>query len=543
MATDNQILASIETVIDSIDTLSNGPFVLQGYDRREDKLYFKDEDGHMWKVNRDGSNPEQSNDVISGATTKGAMYKGDFFYASGQSSWHYVDLEAGDYPSGETGYEKEINTGGIGSDVCVKLEYDPTGERLIALFENNDYYICPEVSGSVITWESSFGTVGMFCTLHDVTNSDASVGGIWLIKDRSPAGGSETLLYHSIDNHVDSASDELHTLDLLGFGSAITAIHEIVDMFYDDEAGVVYLMIDEDGAGTTTLYKFTHSEQVVPSGITAVLSVSADAQTPATFMVPYYDSYSYDDLTGIADLSPTCWLDAADVTSGGATPSDGATFDAWPDKSGNGNDVQTIGGSPVYDESHGALNNLPTVRFGGASYLVLPDGTVGWPFCVFIVFDVDDPPSFREYFLSFGDISSTDKTFGFAVEDNERLAIWSNEDPDYAQIIVGSAHRANAGVGNIVAMNGRRHPVGYFQAKFKTIDPDRTTFDEHQPFSMPDDAGLNSPQVIGAIPNNTLPSVTQLFVGNMAEIVLFDRTLRQEEFMFVWETLKTKYSL
>lgn len=77
-----------------------------------------------------------------------------------------------------------------------------------------------------------------------------------------------------------------------------------------------------------------------------------------------------DDPTEIADL--VVWLDARDVFGTGTDPVNGASVSSWADKSGNGNDLSTAGGTITYEQT-GFNGENPGLRFPSGSRMAGPN--------------------------------------------------------------------------------------------------------------------------------------------------------------------------
>jgi len=299
-------------------------------------------------------------------------------------------------------------------------------------------------------------------------------------------------------------------------------------MAYDSGNGVVYMMIDEDGAGTIKIYAFTHSESVTPGDISLVGAVSADAVLEFGRFVLFFDSYE-EQPAAITDTSPMIWLDAADAEdSGGATPTEGEAVDAWPDKSGNGNDVLSVSGC-VYDVDHADLNNLPAVYFDGVDdYIRLPDGTFENGCTFILVFRLENSDSGR--LIALGEPGGGNQPIAIGLDGAEDLNFYYSSQIDLGINVDDTA-------AEIVAFQDRT--LAEFQAYVHSeLDGYNLLVSAFPP--PPITADMDSPQLIGAGPD-TFPTIEAPIEMSLAALLGWNRILPPSELKTVIDLLRTTY--
>ena len=246
------------------------------------------------------------------------------------------------------------------------------------------------------------------------------------------------------------------------------------------------------------------------------------------------------------------WLDAADPFDSGTTPVNGSFIDIWFDKSGEGNDVSAnFGGLPTLLED--AINGQPAINFFGADGLdremvngLAPGDT---PFTAFTVMRADvDNGNERLWELVSGkaepgfagprsDIDAIGFWYGFQSDGHVKLGIHFQEEARSDTLDWdGDPHILE------VQYKGNRewqhfHDGGGGEGGQDADDDGSGTYTRFDGFPDPEGARLS----IGN--HYQHPALNVDYVGDMGDIIMYDRVLTDEERTQVGLFLENKYGI
>ncbi len=220
------------------------------------------------------------------------------------------------------------------------------------------------------------------------------------------------------------------------------------------------------------------------------------------------------------------WLDAGTITG----LADGATVTNWPDQSSNGRHYNTSSGTkPIYKTA--IINSLPIVRFNGTTQWLYNSGKYNpsGPITVFLVlkFTSGNP-------LSSAKVPAPGGGFTYAINAGSHLFQCSDGVGGWAftSVIHGFIDTSSF---NVVTL---RIGYGEFEGRNNGMLWGTATDDPRKMLSAGDTTfGL----IVGALNNNG--SVGGFTAGDIAELVVYNRTLTTLEVAGVEQYLVNKYAL
>lgn len=306
------------------------------------------------------------------------------------------------------------------------------------------------------------------------------------------------------------------TIDLPGTYTGF----EIVSMAYDAENDVLYMARSDDDTIWT-----------IPGSTSSTAADAAEVGTcgdsvAGQIVLVHEGGAVLPDTGDITDC--VFWGDAGDaLDAGAATPDDAEAVATWPDQSGNGNDMAVAG--PVYVLSDADLNNQPSILFDGSNdYATWPDGTIypSGSTVVTVIMVMASDPSSDGYFAYLGAY-----TAGFGLRDGGgSLDLYDGTSTKNGADFTQNAAQVVSYVmdQDIFRLFTRSHTDG-------TWEKDSVT--------SVTAAESDSPQVLGARADGSLPTISLPWEGQIAAIRAYSRRLTLAEVTAIVEELNTTYGL
>jgi hypothetical protein len=245
----------------------------------------------------------------------------------------------------------------------------------------------------------------------------------------------------------------------------------------------------------------------ISQGITRMGASTEAYMVPSSYISPLYVASGYLKL----------WLDASDPNNDGAMPVDGTALSAWKDKSGNGfNITQSTGANqPVFVKSPtvgGEPFNRPIIRFDGINDVMVTSTTFMPLFTnaitVFIVSNVTT--------VQANSILSANN-FTISLPNISNQIAWT-----MGAASVSPAWNAGANA--------------YYVWTFKASPAEMAIYRNHG------DIRISDPQT-PLIASSTALSIGGSYKGDIAEILIYNTTLSDDEREFVEKYLNRKYGL
>jgi len=316
----------------------------------------------------------------------------------------------------------------------------------------------------------------------------------------------------------------LHTLDLTPIAAGI----EITHIEYNSVDDKVYLMRSD--TGNEAILMMPATETPAYGTITTIGSIAANCKAFAIQGLGQ-DGTIPANIAAIGDCVLHLDAGVGVLNASDLACSDGEAVKTWQDQSGNANHaVQATGAvQPLWDEVDADLGGESSIQFT-ADWMLLPDSTlfadiVANPqWTIITVFHKLDTSSNMVLWCGDRDVG---KGFGVYPSTSSRARISAS---NYA--IGGLSYGGGTKEAVCINMDWDTQEIsGFPMSKWIGVRDLATVIGE----------SLTTPQMIGARPNTTLPTVSEVFEGAIAEIIVFEKSLTSTQFETIRRYLIDKY--